>query len=316
MHYARAASRIWQRLQIMRGALKDARRRKHPATGTPSITSTDTSDVIVIYKLMSNIVVDLARSCDDALGFSSSTSIGFSSKKAIVSYCLLLHLLLYLTRSESKIREQATLQLQRFISRPSSRSKGNVPDLGELLAQATLVLSLTSVKADPPVTWAKLSGSIVEEALTRDVSGVLREAPELEVIDTGANEYRLFVTFQRSKARLHLLMLQVAVMESATATYASNPSQLDRNYGFAEEYLHEHLANQVEEIYEVTTWAEFFKRVRYEKAMSYNKEQTSEMLRQAMHSSAKLNYHMPWEKMLQQKRRAREREFSWLGEEA
>lgn len=36
------------------------------------------------------------------------------------------------------------------------------------------------MRSDAPVTWAKHSGQIAEEALTRDVSAVLKAAPELE----------------------------------------------------------------------------------------------------------------------------------------
>ncbi|KAJ7848800.1 hypothetical protein B0H13DRAFT_1906552 [Mycena leptocephala] len=72
-----------------------------------------------------------------------------------------------------------------------------------------------------------------------------------------------------------------------------NTSRLDKNYGFPDKELPERMVEEVKEIYKVNTWPAFFERVRFPQGVGFGKEKFSDMLRDAMKTSAARRYYNP-----------------------
>lgn len=304
-HFDRVQTKIWAYLaEIDRGVRAGEMAINHRTGRTSNRQTAPPSQahetVGVIYKMMNNIVVSLMKSCDDVLGAarnnnSSKANLLHASEKAVISYCHLFHLLICLCRTNPNVLGDATARLQRFIAIPASRIKRQVPDIGELIVLVTLVLALPQLKntSGPPVTWAVLNGPFLQEAIIRNVRWVLKDSPELEILEAGACDYRLAETFHRSKTSLRLIMFQITFLDIFLDTYASNLSRLDDNYGFAEKGLPERMVEEVKEIYKVNDWPTFFAQVKYTRGVSLGKEKFSEMLRDAVRTSGERGYHTP-----------------------
>ncbi|TFK24957.1 hypothetical protein FA15DRAFT_687291 [Coprinopsis marcescibilis] len=254
--------------------------------------------VDVLYRMMNNIVVALMKSCDDALEAStrSSTKAGLltASEKAIISYCHLMHLLICLCRTHPVVLQDAKARLQAFIKSPDNRTKAVEPDMGQLVVLMTLVLIMTPPNQANGPSWAIMNGPFLEEAITRNARWVLKDAPELEVMEEGASDYRLEVTFSKSKTSLRLLMFQSTFLDLFIKTYHQlGIKALDENYGFPTKELPEKMVEEIKDVYKVANWPDFFAKVRFGKGAAFTKETFTGMLRDAIQKSQKRGYHKP-----------------------
>ncbi|KAJ6605684.1 hypothetical protein B0H10DRAFT_2229041 [Mycena sp. CBHHK59/15] len=293
-HFERVQSRIWSRLteidtEVQKAENQMSRNPRRRSAGPPKRQET----VGVIYRMMTNIVVALMKSCDDVLNAPSNSKKSFlhASEKAVVSYCHLFHLLICLGRTTPQILHDATDRLRRFIDKKEFRVKTHVPDLGELIILIMLVISRPPVGNGPPVTWARLAGPFLEEAIVRNVRWVLKDAPHLEVLEQGPSDYRLAETFFRSKTSLRLIMFQITFLDLFFKAYGSSIARLDDNYGFPEKEIPERMVEEVKEIYRINTWPALFSRVRFPQGVGFGKERFSEMLRDAVKTSQERRYH-------------------------
>ncbi|KAJ7675735.1 hypothetical protein DFH06DRAFT_666711 [Mycena polygramma] len=292
-HFERAYPDIWHRLgeidkELHAADNKMSRNPKRRPAGPPPRQEL----VGVIYRMMNNIVVSLMKSCDTALATpGSSKTLLHASEKAVVAYCHLFHLLICLCRTDPQILRDATSRLRRFIARKDARVKASVPDLGELIVLIMLVLCRPPVGGGPPITWSNLAGPFLEEVIIRNVRWVLKDSPHLEVMEHGASVYRLVETFRRSQTSLRLVMFQITFLDIFFKAYGSNIARLDNNYGFPDKELPERMVEEVKAIYKINTWPGFFTRVRFAKGVGYGKDRFSDMLRDAVKTSAARRYH-------------------------
>lgn len=298
-NFIRVLPEIMKRLHTIDLGLREAegkierrtRRKSNRRTGPP-IKPYDS--VEVLCRMMNTIVVALMKSCDDLSSdhvLQTKQTLLFASEKAVTSYCLLLHLLMCLCRSQPEILSDVTIKLRQFIEVPKTRWKQSTPDLGELIVVITLVLIMPPVVKSQPITWDLIRGKFLEEAVTRNVRWVLDAAPELEVMEYGASDYRLNTTFNNSKTSLRLIMFQVTFLNVFLRTYQGDISRLDENYGFAESELPVRMVKEIKEIYAVDSWPQFFARVNLGRVLG--KETFSQMLRDTIQESARRGYHRP-----------------------
>lgn len=317
-HFERVRVDIWKRLAILDSAIRDADLRASPfITKQPVEQKLASHNVVtVLYRMMNNIVVLLMKSCEDTLKKDNFDVESFAfappsflhaSEKAITSYCHLFHLLMCLSRSTPAILNDATWCLRRFITDPGTRKKKETPDLGQMIVLINLVVVLPPIDNLRPMSWDAISTHYLREALTRNVRWVLKEAPELEVIEEGTSDYRLNTTFSKSKTSLRLIMFQITFLNLFIETYASGISRLDENYGFADERLPDRMVKEIREIFLVDTWPKFFARVRYTHGLPFTKGRFSSILRQTLKDSGAVRYHTPTSQrdMIRLKRRRR-----------
>jgi hypothetical protein len=149
------------------------------------------------------------------------------------------------------------------------------------------------VGGGPPIRWSSLAGPFLEEVITRNARWVLKDSPQLEVMEQGPSDYRLAETFFRSKTSLRLVMFQITFLSLFISAYGADISRLDNNYGFPEKELPARMVEEVKAIYKINTWPAFFTRVRFPQGVGFGKEKFSEMLRDAMKTSAARRYHRP-----------------------
>ncbi|KAK7048440.1 ubiquitin-CONJUGAT-2 domain-containing protein [Favolaschia claudopus] len=294
-HFERAYPHIWSRLAELDAAVQKAENQmsRNPRRRAPG-PAQRRELVGVVYRMMNNIVVSLMKSCDTVLNSgNSSKTLLHASEKAVVAYCHLFHLLICLCRSESKILLDATNRLRRFIDRKDTRVKTHVPDLGELIILIMLVLCRPPVGGGPPIKWSDLAGPFLEEVIVRNVRWVLKDAPHLEIMEQGASDYRLAETFLRSQTSLRLVSFQITFLDVFIKAYGADISRLDDNYGFPEKELPVLMVEKVKDIYKIDTWPAFFARVRFARGVGFGKERFSDMLRDAMKTSATRRYHYP-----------------------
>lgn len=302
-HFERVRVDIWKRLAILDSAIREADLLSTRFTKRQRIKQNLASHnvVTVLYRMMNNIVVLLMKSCVETLkkddldleSFAPAPAFLHASEKAITSYCHLFHLLMCLSRTTPAILNDATWRLRRFITHPATRKKKETPDLGQMIVLINLVVVLPPIDNLRPMSWDAISTHYLREALTRNVRWVLKEAPELEVIEKGTSDYRLNTTFSKSKTSLRLMMFQITFLNLFIETYASGISRLDENYGFADEKLPERMVREIKEIFLVDTWPKFFSRVRYTHGRSFTKGKFSSILRQTVEDSVTLGYHTP-----------------------
>jgi len=255
----------------------------------------------VIYRMMNNIVVSLMKSCDDTLMPVQSRStcsapqltLLNASERAVISYCHLMHLLTYVARSCPAFLADAEARMRAFASTPKARLKSQNPDLGELIVIITLVLIMSPRTNQPGgPSWSSIAGGFLEEVVIRNVRWVLKEAPELEVMEEGPSDYRLETTFKRSRTSLRLIMFQITFLNLFIQTYrlsGKGIEALDANFGFPEEGLPSRMLEEVKSIYEVDSWPAFFAKVQYQRGFS--KATFCAMLRTAVTKSAERSYH-------------------------
>ncbi|KAF7299002.1 UBIQUITIN-CONJUGAT-2 domain-containing protein [Mycena indigotica] len=294
-HFQRVYPHIWSSLEhidkeVRKAEQKMSKNPRHRAGGLPRRQDT----ISAVYRLMNNIVVSLMRNCDDALDTKKAgKSLLHASEKAVIAYCHLFHLLISLSRTDPVILRDATERLRGFIQRKDLRVKTRFPDLGELIILIMLVICCPPQNSNAPIKWADLAGPFLEEAITRNVRWILKDAPELEVLEEGASDYRLKETFTRSKTSLRLIMFQITFLDLFFRAYASNLRRLDDNYGFPDKKLPETMVEEIKAIYAIDTWPAFFTRVKFAKGIAFGRARFSEMLRDAVVLSGERRYHTP-----------------------
>ncbi|TFK75490.1 hypothetical protein BDN72DRAFT_954690 [Pluteus cervinus] len=261
--------------------------------------------VRAIYRMMNNLVVNLMKSCDDVVNDQQKAlgRVTYASEKAIQGYCHLLHLLICLSRKEVKILVEAVKVLKNFMEKKKMRTKDVVPDLGDLIVMTVLVIAKPLRNEQHLMTWENLSGSLLQEALVRNTYWILKDTPELELLEQGPSKYRLQKTFEKSRTSLRLIMFQLTFMDLFVETYGeeatrsgtgrSGLKKLDDDYGFVEKELPSRMVKEIKEIYAIKTWEGFFKRVRFEKGFALGEERIAQVLREAVMLSAEREYHAP-----------------------
>ncbi|KAF5385632.1 hypothetical protein D9757_005539 [Collybiopsis confluens] len=315
-HFDKAQPSIWRYLQNIDASLRLAEASVAKRTGRASFKtvapSADTPEngheaVRVVFQMMNNVVVSLMKSCDDVLSRLSRSDDGKgnilrASERAVYAYCHLFHLAICLARSSPVIFRDAEATIRRFAKDPVWRVKAEVPDMGELIVKLTLVLALAPSKG-MNVSWESINGPILEEVVVRNVRWVLKEAPELAVMEQGRNDYRLALTFLSSKTSLRLVMFQIAFLNMFVSTYASDLSYLDDHYGFPHKHVPERMVEKIKEIYSVSSWSAFFQKVGFAKGVAFGGEMFTDMLRQAVRTSAQRSYHTSVEEWWLRRRR-------------
>lgn len=300
-HFAKVHREVWKRLAMVDLGLRNAESVIARKTGKPSNRRIEAPQkahhtVDVLYRMMNNIVVSLIKSCDDAIDHNvrGPQTLLHASEKAIISYCHLFHLLIRLCEATPEILQDVNVKLRLFLTQESVRNKAQTPDIGELIVVIMLAHVLPRLDNEKPrVTWEEISGRFLQEVITRNVRWVLKDAPELELLEQGASDYRLDKTFQFSKTSLRLIMFQMTFLDLFITTYASDLSRLDSNYGFPEKELPERMVAEIKVIYQVDSWPKFFNVVRYSKGALFTKETFSQMLRECVQQSAARKYHDP-----------------------
>ena len=208
-HFSLAVDSIWRRLRMLDDQIQKSAMKRRFSTRVPRVHAYEA--VRVIYQFMNNIVVALMQSTDAVMSKdvdddyeTLGTSLLLASERAVVSYCQLYHLLLSLAASEPRVLGEATTLLKRFLSDPKARTKRHVPDMGELIVMASLVLGCSPmVDGRQQVTWRyHLNGPVLEEVFIRNARWTLKDHPELEVLEEGISEYRLIKTFESAKTTL------------------------------------------------------------------------------------------------------------------
>ena len=83
-------------------------------------------------------------------------------------------------------------------------------------------------------------------------------------MEEGTNDYRLKITFLKSKTSLRLLMFQTIFLDLFIKTYHElGIKALDENYGFPTKELPEKMVEEIKGIYKVESWPEFSVKVRF-----------------------------------------------------
>lgn len=325
-HFEAAEPKIWKSLDLIhKGMLESDKgsppkgrgqgggQRQPPPTKTPPQLPMTQISVTVVFRMMNRIVVALMKDCDNALDTDSKYShrgrLAHASEKAMYSYCHLFHLLICLVRKTPSILSDATQILERVIQNPKLRSKDYVPDLGEFIVLVTLVLVHPG-----KIKWAQISGIFLEEVFIRNVRWLLREHADLEIREEGVSQYRLGATFAAGKTSMRLIMFQVTLLRMFVDTYSDRIESLDDNYGVVEKELPEKMVSAIKEIYQVSDWHTFFKKVDYAKGVQFSDQALCGLLRDAVKKSGARGYHTPVTKSgLAPLSSARQRlESSWL----
>jgi hypothetical protein len=228
-HFARVREEIWRRLVMIDDEIQRAASRRR--FGIRAVRMQPYQAVRVIYQFMNNVVVSLVQSTnavmDDPSGTgtrghragvnsNADTTLLLASERAVISYCQLYHLLLSLAASDGRVLGDAARKLQKFLAHPKFRSKTYVPDMGELIVMASLVLGCTPAQEGgglQAITWRHhLNGPLLEEVFVRNVRWTLKDYPELEILEEGTSEYRLEKTFQSAKTALRCVLFLLSLM--------------------------------------------------------------------------------------------------------
>ncbi|KIK57270.1 hypothetical protein GYMLUDRAFT_263319 [Collybiopsis luxurians FD-317 M1] len=282
-----------------------------PPVNTPGMKH---EAVRVVFQMMNNVVVSLMKSCEDVLASGSDkANLLRASERAVYAYCHLFHLAICLFRTNPVIYYDAETIIRNFVENPAYRVKAQVPDMGELIVKITLVLALAPSKGTN-ISWEHINGPVLEEVIIRNVRWVLKDSPELAVMERGRSNYRLALTFLRSKTSLRLLMFQIAFLNMFVSTYSSNISYLDDHYGFPDKQVPERMVEKIKKIYSVDTWLGFFQKVDFVKGTAFGPDLFSDMLRRAVRTSAQRGYHSPASAHRRLKMRRTELEERWKAE--
>jgi len=290
-HYQRAKRHIWERLVKIHKetsyqgyrAPEYTRGNRKLASMSPTL-SPESASIQVIYKLMNNTVVQFMRSTEglyDNGSKSASTQVALlrASEKSVTAYCQLFHLLLCLVRDRPEIRQAAFVSVKYFFDSVAGRKKDVVPDLGELIVQVCLV-NATANEKHKGFSWPnELVGPFLEETFTRNVRWVLKDYPELEVLENMDSKYRRQKTFQSSRTSLRLLMFQTYFLRFFVSNIVKYPHDLGNNYGFPPAGVAEIVVKEIQSIYAVDTWMAYFKKVGYARASTWTPGKFCSMLR-------------------------------------
>jgi hypothetical protein len=114
-------------------------------------------------------------------------------------------------------------------------------------------------------------------------------------------------------------MFQVAFLSTFVAPHVKNPSRLADAYGFpirenpADIPVEQAMVETIKGIYTVSSWPEFFEKVRFSGGLRWGKEKFSQVLRDCVKKSEAAGYHdrCRTTKALQDDRRRKEN--AWAG---
>ncbi len=215
--------------------------------------------------------------------------------EAIISYALLFHLSLCLSRSDRELFHQVVHCVQTFKDEPVSKSA--VPNHEfpcELLITAMIVDVLAPITAPHDhVQMSLIIGPFLEEVLIRDSISLSQRAPVLMELETGESEFRAKVAFRNSKSNFRKIMFNILFLRIFSQFYIGEAglSKLDSDFGFLEDEAIDVLVQGVKDIQQVNSWSRFFRFINYANGEALSGVALSEMLRDAMRTGSKRGYH-------------------------
>jgi ubiquitin-protein ligase len=228
----------------------------------------------VLYKLCNSLAVQLMNTSEKALSTSTSSSspssssrseaektLLYASEKVCVGYLQVYHLIVSILKSHPTLRTVELQRLRKFWSDPSARTKSTVPDLGELLVCCAAVAGSRTAKSNATISWPEdLLAPFLREVLTRNSMWVLRDHPELELLETAASKYRAKNTFATSRTSYRLVMFQTLFWQRFIVPHLENPHALETYFGFPQpgSEVAEMMVKGIKEIYAVETYTAFF----------------------------------------------------------
>ncbi|GBB94308.1 hypothetical protein RclHR1_02330006 [Rhizophagus clarus] len=233
-----------------------------------------------IPSLMNTTVVALMKACDES-GQSSRSKVLKASEKALQGYCLLLHLLLKLSKQFPEIITEAENKVNAFIQPDGrNRHKTSTPDLGILM----IYLFLTK-----NVSWSGFVSCFLKELLSRNVVWYLSKVPALAFIEPSdyVSKYRMEETFTQSGTSLRLVMFQVAFLKMVKG----KDNDMDRRYGYPSNEMSTSLLSLIKKIYAVKTWDVFFDMIDFPFPKKNWESEICDMLINAVKDSGSSGYH-------------------------
>lgn len=156
-------------------------------------------DSSVILKTIPNLInttmVALMKACDES-GQSSRSKFSKASEEALQGYCLLLHLLLMLSKQFLKSFIEAESKINALIQ-PDGKNqhKSKTTDLGEFMIYLFLAKN---------VSWSKFVPCFLKELLSHNVVWYLSKVSGLAYLEQNdyVSKYRMEETFTQSKTSL------------------------------------------------------------------------------------------------------------------
>ncbi|CAI2169596.1 852_t:CDS:2 [Funneliformis geosporum] len=228
--------------------------------------------------LMNTMVVALMNACDER---SARSKVLKASEKALQGYCLLLHLLLKLSKIFPQIITEAEKKINAFMHPDrKNRHKTSTPNLGEFMIYLFLAKN---------ISWSRFVACFLEELLSRNVVWYLNSAPELSFLEKSnyVSKYRLEKTFNLSGISLRLVMFQVAFLKMMRGKEV----EMDRKYGYPSDEMSVSLLSLIKEIYAAKTWNIFFNMINFPLPKTNWESKVSVMLINAVKDSEKSGYH-------------------------
>lgn len=235
----------------------------------------------LLATLMNSMVVELMNSAEQSRGGEIQRH---ASEKALEGYCAFHHMLLYFAKRYPVLIEYADKQVYQFLSSEEFRCKRRTPNLGILLICLTL----------SRVGWAqRLRRPLVMEAFDRNVRWLLQKHPKLSRASLLTSDKRLECTFTGARTSLRLMMFQVYFLSCiGRPPSAKGPfdvlDRYEKRMGKPTTAQKEDLQRNAKEILAVTTWPQFFQRLR---GPVPSKNRLVEILVQAVKNSERKGYH-------------------------
>ncbi|EXX60046.1 uncharacterized protein OCT59_020465 [Rhizophagus irregularis] len=232
-----------------------------------------------IPSLMNTTVVALMKACDES-GQPSRSKVLKASEKALQGYCLLLHLLLKLSKQFPEIITEAENKVKAFNRDRRNRQKSSTPDLGEFMIYFFLAKN---------VSWSEFVPCFLKELLSRNVVWYLCKVPGLAFLEPEdyVSKYRVEETFTQSGTSLRLVMFQIAFMNMVKG----KEDDMDRRYGYPSNEMSNSLLSLIKEIYAAKTWNVFFKVIGFPLPEKNWESEICDMLTNAVRDSEASKYH-------------------------
>lgn len=266
LHFTRALPIIKSSLMTLRGEI-----------GKPWNSS---AILKTIPSLMNTTVVALMKACDES-GQSSRSKVLKASEKALQGYCLLLHLLLKLSKQFPEIITEAENKVKAF-TQPNGRNrhKYSTPDLGEFMIYLFLAKN---------ASWSEFVPCFLKELFSRNVVWYLCNVPGLAFLepDNYVSKYRVEETFTQSGTSLRLVMFQIAFLKMVKG----KEDDMDRRYGYPSNEMSNSLLSLIKKIYAAKTWNVFFDMIDFPLSEKNWESKVCGMLKNAVSDSETSKYH-------------------------
>ncbi|RIA86406.1 hypothetical protein C1645_779749 [Glomus cerebriforme] len=233
-----------------------------------------------IPSLMNTTIVALMKACDES-GQSVRSKVFKASEKALQGYCLLLHLLLMLSKQFPEIITEAENKVNSFVDLDGrNRNKNSVPNLGDFMIYLFLAKN---------VSWSGFVPCFLEELLSRNVVWYLNKSPGLSYLEKNdyVSEYRLEETFRLSGTSLRLVMFQVAFLKMVK----DKEQDMNRRYGYPSNEMSLSLLSLIKKIYAVNSWDIFFDMIDFPLPKEDCEPEVCNMLINAIKDSENSGYH-------------------------